>query len=474
MRETGGLQFNTIPVTVVLKVYPQTTKLKLNISYSGTSCFGMVNSCFYGDGSVFENWRHDNKMPSCLPNFDSKAFFMGNIYVYLKLSCCIQWHLIIFDDTKIYGLPCKYEFYGHKNGFYQWHLDVDESQSHDSCVSVRYGATDYPFLYISNISSNPIHSRQGMFTLEKNITLSSPYLQMWFRSVCLPLKIGVRITGTALASAESYHCNNKSIADTRAQTQERNTLVSFLFEPFHRCAALHMSRLSTQYYFNFNLYKGAFRVANGVYTSERWSSCCFIQLVLRKGPERIEHKDLFRFAVANDGICDTYVNYTGIPQSLVLRDFSLFGLSEGFSIRKSNSMASYSIEYYFRGLNKLESYTSKIGSMGGWCNDDMECTACTQRKCYVIYSPGNFSWDEADMTCRLNGTDLISLNDQYEWQHIAWLLQDLPDRCFNKVFLHLGLKIKVRRALTSLYNSLSSLSCPTAMRQYNIRSAIAG
>ncbi len=302
-------------------------------------------------------------------------------------------------------MPCKYEFYVTKNGIiYQWHIDVDESQNQDRCAGVRYGATDHPFIYISNISSNPVHSSQGMFNLEKNTTLSSPYLRLWFRAVCLPLTMGIKIAGTALNFSESFHCNNKKIADTRAETQESDMSVSFLFEPFHRCAALHMSRLSTPYSIHFNLYKGVIKVAKKipVYNLEHWSKCCLIQLVLRKGPQITDvHKDLFRYAVTNDGICDTYVYFTGIPQSLVLRDFSLFGLSEGFSIRKSNNTASFSIEYYFRELNKLERYAAKLDSMVGWCNDDMKCTVCTERKCYVIHSPDNFSWDEAYMACRL-------------------------------------------------------------------------
>ncbi len=435
MEETGGLQFNTIPVTIVLKIYPQTTKLRLNIWYTGKPCFGIVNRCFFAAESVFEDGSIKNGLSSCLP------VVLRNMYVYLKPNCCIQWHLIKFDDTR-YSILCKYEFYAPKNSFYKWHIDFDDNLIENRCFDVRYGATDYPLMDISDESIIPSGWNRRMVRLEKNTTLSSTYLGMSFlvfpEPGCIPFRTGIRITGMALSFTELSRCNNESIhvSHTESKTHESDITVSFNFEPSHRCAALHLPRTSTQYFFNFNLHKGIIEVHNSIYTLKVKSMCCFIHLVLWGSPGITEeHKDQFRYAVPRFDSRDyQFVVYRGIPQSLVLRDFSVLGRNDGFTIRKSIGQSSVSIEYHIRERNKLHRYT--MTGVVGSADDD--CTMCTTRKCYCIHPLNNISWNEADMVCRRKGYDLINLNDQYEWYHIAHILQ-----YYNSVFLPLGLKIKV-------------------------------
>ncbi len=85
--------------------------------------------------------------------------------------------------------------------------------------------------------------------------------------------------------------------------------------------------------------------------------------------------------------------------------------------------------------------------MAGLSSGDDFCTKCTRRKCYCIRELNNISWNEADMVCRRKGYDLINLNDQYEWYHIAQLLQHY----IHGVFLPLGLKIKARHVVKFIY-----------------------
>ncbi len=325
MEETGGLQFNTVPVTIVLNMYPQTTKLRLNISYTGKPCFGIVNGCFVAAESAFADGGIKNGLSSCLP------VVLGNVrsmYVYLKPNCCIQWHLIIFDDTR-YRMLCKYKFYAPKNSFYKWHVDFDDNPSQNRCLRVGYSATDYPLMDISNVSIIQSGWDKGMFRLEKNITLSSGNLGMSFQILpeptCIPFRTGIRITGMALSFTELSRCNNESIhvSYTESKTHESDITVSFNFEPSHRCAALTLSRMSTEYFFNFNLHKGITAVRNSIYTLKVKNMCCFIHLLLRGSPGITEeHKDQFQYAVIRHGSRSyQFVFYSGIPQSLVLRDF---------------------------------------------------------------------------------------------------------------------------------------------------------
>ncbi len=448
MEESGGLQFNTIPVTVVLKTYPQTTKLRLNISFTGTSCFGMVNHCFHLTESVFGHWKSNSDMHSCLPQFDSRYIHSaGDIYVHLKPNCCVQWHMISFDDTVESGVACMFGFYAPKNDIYRWQIDVDDTTNvQESCLRVTFDATDYPLRYLWNVSGDPDQAPPGMFTLDKPTTLRSAYIRIRFRFVCYhfgPVRMGIRITGTGHNFTESSSCNNESLSYTKSPKEESDMLVSFKFEPFHRCAAFHLPSISTEYSFNFNFDKDLIKIQNTIYPFESWGRCCFIHLVLRKGtPVTAKRKDSFRYSVTNDGTnvaCHTYVCYHGIPQSLVLRDFAVFHTSEAFSIGKSNGSSSFSIGYYLRERNKLEIHT-RIFKIGACHDANVSCTVCTRRQCYTIYFSGTFSWNEADMTCRLNGSHLISLNDQYEWYHAVRLLDHL---CINNVFLHIGLEMEV-------------------------------
>ncbi len=439
MQETGGIQFNTVPVTIALKVYPQTTQLKLTVLYTGTSCFGMTNTCLYTSYSVFENWGTIREMSSCLPNFEKKGLYLRTMYFRLKPNCCFQWQMIAFDDTGHSGWGCTAEFYALKNSFVKWHIAIDDSQNHRGCLGVKLAATDYPLMYISQSSNDSILSSPRMFNLEESITLTSSYVHVTLLAKCIPLAMGFRITGTTSNVTASRVCNNETISQREVQSQTQGML-SFVFEPFHTCATIYLSRLSTNYSFQFN-YQA---VQITPYNNKRWVRCCYINVEFVESSALTAKlkQDQLLYAVTNGAPCDTHILYRGIPRSLRLRDLSINTISEAFSVWKHSTTSSFRIHYQFREKTKAELHASWFIDYDHWCPHG-GCNVCTRRKCYRVYgypSLHSFSWNDADMLCRQNGSQLISIGDQEEWYNMAHVLDGL---CINNVFLHIGLKMKV-------------------------------
>ncbi len=446
MQENGGLQFNILAVTIVLKMYPQTTKLKLTVWATGTSCFGMINSCFHMPQLIFPGWNSMYKGgidDSCTPRINTRDTYRNILYVHLRHSCCFQWHMITFEETGYFEWQCASNFYAPQNGFYQWHIALDDKQKQYDCLTVNYAATDYPLMYALQEPFDQRSPHGGMFVLDENRNLISAYVHMHILAKCFSdsFGTGLKLTGTALNLTTTLYCNNQN-ASYRLTQMETPAELSFIFKPFLRCADLHLSRLPINYFFMFNMYE-----LNDLYTFKMFGACCFINLVFQVRQRVAEgFQDKLKYAVKNEGKCDSFVRYDGIPQSLVLRHFSKPAFHEGFSIRKFASSSSYLIKYYYRERSQVQMHTYSY-TRGHGCLKGGSCTVCTSRKCYNIYgytSPGNFSWNQVNMICRQNGSELISLNDEYEWSYIAQLLDAL---CVNNAFAPLGLGRKVCMSL---------------------------
>ncbi len=439
MQETGGLQFNIIPVTIVLKVYPQTTKLNLTVWHTGTSCFGRINACFNRNEFFtrsLHSVRRENEfwIASCIPYFyarDVETF----VDVHLYHNCFFQWNMIEFDITIYYfDWQCTYNFYAPQNRVYKWHIALDDKgYLFHGCFKVKYTATDYPLLFVSEGSREP--PRPGVFVLAESMTLVSSYIHTQLLAKCnyLSLSMGLQVTGTALHLTNSFFCNNAKVS---YRGDDIGTLpgIIYIFEPLHPCAELYLPSLSIEYSFTFNKYK----IKNTPYNLR--GRCCFVNLVFQ-GIRRIPggFNDMLRYLIMNNKTCDSNIYYNGIPQSLVLQHFSANTFSEAFDITKYHGTPSFSIQYYFRRRAKVQRHTSNHTKQYGCLNG--LCVGCSSRKCYSIHSsPGYFSWNEADMICHYNGSHLLSVNDAYEWSYISQLLEVL---CINNFFLHLGLGIGV-------------------------------
>ncbi len=442
MQENGTLQFNTIPVTITLKIYPQTTKLKLNVWYIGTSCFGLVNGCLnitkpFLLAFLYNNWGKYIGRSSCRPYFDVTKSQPKTLNVHLKHHCCFQWHMLEYDESLRFPEQCASNFYAHQNGLYQWHIALDEKQKRHGCLKVKYAATDYPLMYVSRGLGDDGPLRTGVFVLEKSISLISAYVHMQIHKLdnCFPLTMGLKVTGIAL-NTPPFYCSTANIS-YGGDSLEEPLEVFFMFKPFHPCAEVYFSALPIRYYFSFNRYE----LKNTPYNFRR-GRCCFVNLVLQERPTvKGELKNMLRYTVTNEKRCNSSIIYTGIPQSLVLRDFHSNTFSEAFEIAKWANTPSFSVQYYFRGRTKVQIHSS-IYTSNYKCSNGA-CALCTSRKCYNIYgynSPGTFTWNQANMICRHNGSNLLSINDQYEWSSIAQLLEVL---CFNVFFVHLGLEIRV-------------------------------
>ncbi len=445
MQESGGLQFSVLEVTIILKMYPQTTKLKLNIWHTGTSCFGMINGCFYTPQLLLPNWNYNVGIDSCLPRFDIRGTSQNILYVHLRQFCCFQWHMITFEEigkfNYYFDWQCVSHFYAPQNSLYQWHIALDDKQKQYDCLTVKYAATDYPLMHALQEPFDQRSPHGGMFVLDESRALISAYVHVHILAKCSSdtFGTGFKLTGTALNLTTALFCNSQNVSYRGEAQMETPAALSFIFEPFLHCADLHLSTLPINYSFMFNMHE----LKNNLYTFKRFGTCCFISLVFQARLRVAEgFQDQLGYAVKNDRKCDSFVNYDGIPQSLVLRHFSKPTFHEGFSIRKFASTSSYLIKYYYRERSQVQrhtySYTKEHGCLKGG-----SCTVCTSRKCYNIYgysSLGNFSWNEVNRICRHNGSELVSLNDEYEWSYIAQLLDAL---CVNNAFVHLGLGRKV-------------------------------
>ena len=448
MQENGGLQFNTVAVTIVLKMYPKTTKLKLSIWHTGTSCFGMINFCFNMAKPVVTTWKYDVGMTSCLPHLNIRDISQKILFVHLKEHCCFQWHIITFEENGNFDWQCASNFYAPQNGLYQWHIAIDNKQKQYDCLAAKYAATDYPLMYASQNPSWHGPPRPGVFVLEESKVLISAYIYMHLLGKCTNylFVVGLKLSGNALTFAKPYYCNSRNVSYEGTQ-MENPVILSFIFEPFNPCAEVRLPTLPIIYSFMFNLYE----LKNNPYNSKIGSTCCFISLMFHVRPRVADVQDVMGYAVTNNQACDSRVRYTGIPQSLVLRHFSNTTFGEAFGIKKLANTSWFSIQYYFRARSKVQMHTYNYAKDHGCLNG--VCVVCSSRKCYNIYgysSPGNFSWNEANMLCRHNGSHLISLNDEYEWSYIAQLLDLL---CANNVFVHLGLGTEVRYVVLWLFLS---------------------
>ncbi len=443
LQENGAVQFNIIPVTIVLKIYPQTSKLKLNVWHIGTSCFGYVNTCAYSTELLQlalynDKWGDYIEGSSCRPYFSGTQSEQNNAYFHLKRNCCFQWTMIEYDETEDFPKRCTANFYAPPYGLNQWHITLDDKQTQHRCLKVKYAATDYPLMYVSQGLDDDGPPRPGVFVLKKSSSLISAYIHIQIHKManCFPSTIGLTVTGIAQNFTQSFYCNNVNISYGGDQVEGPHEIF-FIFEPFHPCAELHLPALPIRYAFMFNRYE----LKNTPYNFRR-GICCYVNLVLQGSPRVTgEFRNVLMFAITNDNQCESYIWYTGIPQSLVLRHFSNDISSEAFGIEKYADTPPFSVQYYFRGRTKLEKHTSIHTSKSDCLNG--ACALCTNRKCYNIYGynpPGNFSWNQADMICRQNGSCLLSINDHYEWSYIAQLLEML---CVNVFFVHLGLEIQV-------------------------------
>ncbi len=205
--------------------------------------------------------------------------------------------MIEFDITMYYfDWQCTYNFYAPQNGVYHWHIVLDDEEEQNGCFKVKYTATDYPLMFVSEGSREP--PPPGVFVLAATRTIISSYIDIHLLAKCnsVSLSMGVQLIGTALHLSTSLLCSNAKVP---YRGEDSGTLP---------CAEVYLPSLAIDYSFTFNKYG-----LNNTLHNLR-ARCCFVNLVFQGIAIVLGgFQDVLRYAITNGKICDSYIIYKGIP-----------------------------------------------------------------------------------------------------------------------------------------------------------------
>ncbi len=418
-----GIQFDNSPVIVVLKMYPQTTKINVSVEYQGTSCLGLVNTC---------TWRRygfimPDKSASCSKLFYD-TFRSGEIGLYLTGNCCVVYTYFLSDYIKWDYPQCFVGITTARDGNFEWQV---ESRYPDSttvqCLQVTLDAADYPFI-------------GGTSMLVKgNLSFTGSYLGLTIDQFCYPITTFYWIEGRR----QQVRCANHEVSVISAENKMQNTTQIF-YEPFGSCGELKFSATPQKFSLLFNY-------AENSYVSYAKRSCCVVKIhfmpaersEIDNGTMNADTEASLTHNVRQESdylTCNGEIQYLGFPKSLTLDDTYNKREAEGFLMLLDLSTSSYHIRYQTRSIQRMAGMCSLYLSLYSVNvtnrNSEDERWMCGQRNCYVASLDHELSWLDAQSSCRKHGGNLLSMNDEFEWREISCILQEL---CFNTGFVFLGL-----------------------------------
>ncbi len=455
-----GLQFNNSPVTVIIKNYSLTPGIKLIVEYTGTGCYGLVNTCHdYMDYEMTESYYENqaemtNTTKSCY--FEGiKLMYTSGLKIRVEKDCCFLATYFAHDEMLELKKPiCRLEFYSSRYILHKWELtrNIQTANTGQPCPELLYEATDHPVTLTVN-SWTAITDVQYSH-LRSNITsicASNVFIQLLYQ--CFPADtlymLNVTICEDQCSQARlSEDTNYSRIATSDSQDLGRinqehpsatNSSFLTLFSPYHLCGSLSLPHTPKSYWFAFNYRLNIDLPQGDIY-------CCLIVVEVstsmstdRSAQDFLKHL-VFNSLSAGIPGCKGEIFYSGVPRLLILRNFIRGHRPEYFTLEKTSPETSYSMTYYMSWLQEkmLRCLTDFTPSRDfEYDHSTHRHTACSGRSCYeVAGSRVNTSWQSARSECQGRGGDLLSINDDYEWCQISYLVDSL---CLDLTFIPIGL-----------------------------------
>ncbi len=449
---TIGLQFNDSPVTVMIKNYSPMPGIKLIVDYTGTNCYGLVNTCY--DDTNEPDYRNEVKLAntakSCYVESIKRGYALG-LKLRLAEGCCFVATFLVDEMpwTKT-GTDCLLQLYSSRDMMYKWELTrhIQPSDTGQPCPELRYDAIGHPVtLRLSSWSNIPDTHYSNLEV--NNTSMCGSNFFAWLQYDCFPTDtlymLNVTICEDKCSHVRLNQDDYSGIANSHRQDkhggESRFTNSSFLtlFSPYHLCGSVTLPYTPQSYWFAFN-YRINFDLPQGdVY-------CCLTVVhIAAVTTDRSGMKDVLRRMILNSlsaGIpgCKGEIVYSGVPRSIILRNFIRGHRPEYFTLEKTSPETSYSMTYYMSWLQEkmLRSLADFTPSQNfEYDRSTHRHTACSGRSCYKVGgSRVNTSWQSARALCQDSGGDLLSINDDYEWNQISYLVDSL---CLDLSFIPIGL-----------------------------------
>ena len=421
-----GIQFDHEPVIVVLKMYPQTTKINVSVEYQGTSCLGLVNTC---PSRLYEfTMPEPDRSASCRKYF-YHTFRFDKVGLELTGNCCVVYTYFLSDYIQWDMHQCFIAITTRRNENFEWQVESHFPNSTTAqCLQVTLNAADYPFVGGTSMSV------KGKFSF------TGSHLGLTINQFCYPITTFYWIKGRR----QQERCANHDVSAIFEESKMQNATEIF-YEPFGFCGELKFSTTTHTFSLLFNH-------AENSYVSYAKRSCCAIE-VRFKHTNRSEadngtpmngdiQASLTHQVRQESGYltCNGEIQYIGIPRSLILKDTYNKRQAESFLLLIDLSTSSYHIRYKARSIQRMSGlcsqYLSYYSSNVTNRSTKDEKWICGERNCYIASFDHELSWIEAQSSCQKHRGNLLSINDDYEWKEISCILQEL---CFNTGFVFLGL-----------------------------------